>query len=279
MNGGSISDNVMEYDMIVILLPVIPLYPYGTLYVEDATAMLNNVTISDNTVGVPDAEGAAIYADSSTVTLNDCVVSGNINNEKVHYAESVIGAEDSTLIINNTDFTDNGKASDTNDSDYCSLFELVDSTLTMNVGNISGNNADKIFTLADTKADINGVAVTGNASIVLDVDNDSAKVKLTECTLGGNEPVKKEFDVFVETMGTLILSNCELGDTTFENKKRVDFGNGAGVGSIFGESSLSMIVSLAALIASGISILLIVDMKKKLVPATANNTEENEDEE
>ena len=51
------------------------------------------------------------------------------------------------------------------------------------------------------------------------------------------------------------------------------------VASIFGEGSFSMIVSLVALIASGISIFLIVDMKKKLVPATANNTEENEDEE
>ena len=149
----------------------------------------------------------------------------------------------------------------------------------MNGGKITDNNADKIFYLDDTKADIKGVTVTGNASIILDVDNDSAKVTLTECTLGDNDPVKKEFDVIVDTTGTLILSNCELGDTTFENKQYVDFGNGAGAGSVFGEGSFSMIVSLAALIASGISIFLIVDMKKKLVPATANNTEENEDEE
>lgn len=52
----------------------------------------------------------------------------------------------------------------------------------------------------------------------------------------------------------------------------------APVASIFGEGSLSMIVSLTALIASGIAIFLIVDMKKKSVPATANSTEENEDE-
>ena len=51
----------------------------------------------------------------------------------------------------------------------------------------------------------------------------------------------------------------------------------SGVGSIFGEGSLTMIVSLAALVASGVSIFLIVDMKKKLVPATAKNTEENEE--
>ena len=50
-------------------------------------------------------------------------------------------------------------------------------------------------------------------------------------------------------------------------------------GSIFGEGSLSMIVSLLALIASGVSIFLIVDMKKKLVPAAANNVAETKDEE
>ena len=253
MNGGSISDNAMKYDAIVILLPVIPCYPYGTLYVEDATATLNNVTISDNTVGTTDAEGVAIYADSSTVTLNDCVVSGNINNEKVHYAESVIGAEDSTLIINNTDFTDNGKVSDTDDPDYCSLFELVDCKLTMNGGKITDNHADKIFYLDDTQADITGVTVTGNASIILDVDNDSAKVTLTECTLGGNEPVKEEFDVIVDVKGTLTMSDCELGDTVFEDKRYVDFGNGAGAGSIFGTGSFAVIIAFVALLCSAAS--------------------------
>ena len=51
------------------------------------------------------------------------------------------------------------------------------------------------------------------------------------------------------------------------------------VGSIFGEGSLSIIVSLLALIASGVSIFLIVDMKKKLVPAATNNVAETKDEE
>jgi predicted outer membrane repeat protein len=50
-------------------------------------------------------------------------------------------------------------------------------------------------------------------------------------------------------------------------------------GSIFGEGSLSMIIALLALIASGVSIFLIVDMKKKLVPAAANNVAETKDEE
>jgi hypothetical protein len=148
----------------------------------------------------------------------------------------------------------------------------------MTGGKITGNHADKIFYLDETEADIKGVTVTGNASIILDVENDSAKVTLTECTLGDNEPVRDEFDVIVDNEGTLVMSDCDMGDTTFENKKYVDFGNGAGTGSIFGEGSLTMIVSLLSLVASGVAIFLIADMKKKLAPATANNTEENEDE-
>ena len=251
MNGGSLSDNFMDRDTIPLV--VIPLYPYGALYVNDATATLNNVTISNNTAGDAEVEGAAIYIDNSTVTLNDCVVSGNINAESDCYAESVIGAEDSTLIINNTDFTDNGKVSGTDDIDYCSLFDLVDCKLTMVGGKITENHADKIFYLDDTGADITGVTVTGNASIILDVDNDSAKVTLTDCVLGNNEPVKDEFDVIVDVKGTLAMSNCDLGDTIFEDKRYVDFGNGVGAGSIFGGGSFTVIIAFVALLASAAS--------------------------
>jgi hypothetical protein len=262
MNGGSISQNYIHGFF----------YPYGILYVNDATATLNGVTISDNS-GNSDAEGVAIYADDSTVTLNDCVVS---DNDTDRYSESIIGAVDSKLIINNTDFINNGAVSEIMDSDYSHLFCLEDCELTMTGGKITGNKADKLFYFDETKADLKGVTITGNASIVLDVYNGSAKVILTECTLGDNEPVKEEVDVIVYAHGTLVFTNCELGDTTVANEDNVV---NAGVGSIFGEGSLSMIVAILSLVASGISIFLIVDMKKKLAPATANNTEENEDEE
>ena len=145
----------------------------------------------------------------------------------------------------------------------------------MNGGEITGNHADKIFSLDDTKADITGVTITGNASIILDVENDSAKVTLTDCTLGNNKPVKKEFDAIVDTKGTLILMNCDLGDTTFEDKSMV-----IGVGSIFGEGSLTMIVALIALVASIASVSVCVALyKKKAVPATADNAAETNSEE
>ena len=85
---------------------------------------------------------------------------------------------------------------------------------------------------------------------------------------------KADEDIMVDEEGTLVLNNCQLGDTTFEDKTMV-----AGVGSVFGDGSLSMIVAILALVASGVSILLIVDVKKKLVSVAANKTEKAEVEE
>ena len=264
MNGGSISQNEIHGFF----------YPYGILYVNDATATLNGVTISDNR-GNCDAEGVAIYADNSTVTLNDCVVSGN---DTDMYSESIIGAVDSKLIINNTDFINNGAVSDTMDVDYSHLFYLEDSELTMEGGKITGNKADKLFYFDDSKADMKGVTITDNASVVLDIENDSKKVTLTECVLGNNSPVKYDEDIIVDTKGTLVMIDCDLSDTTFENKSMVTFSDKA-VGSIFGEGSLAMIVAITALIASAAAIFVSVSSKKKAVPSTANNAEETEGEE
>jgi hypothetical protein len=145
----------------------------------------------------------------------------------------------------------------------------------MTGGKITGNAADKIFYFDDTEADINGVTITDNASVVLDVDNDSAKVALTECVLGNNSPVKYDVDIIVDTEGTLVLNNCELGDTTFDDKSMV-----AGVGSIFGAGSLTMIIAIIALVASVASIGISFALnKKKAVPVAANEANKSDDEE
>jgi hypothetical protein len=273
MNGGSLSDNYLGNDGTFMIL----FYAYGTLYVNDATAMLHDVTISNNHTSSEDSEGIAIYADNSTVTLNNCVVSDNGTEENSSSAESIIGAENSTIMINNTDFTGNGTVSSTLTIDYSHLFYLVGGSLTMTGGNIKNNAADKLFYF-EQPANLSNVTITDNASVVLDVENSTEKVTLTNCTLGNNSPVKYNVDVIVDTKGTLVMTDCDLGDTTFSNKDYIDFGNGAGVGSIFGEGSPAMIIAILSLIASAVSIFLIVGMKKKLVPVAANNAAEADEE-
>lgn len=85
----------------------------------------------------------------------------------------------------------------------------------------------------------------------------------------------------------MTFKNCSWGDSTYTDS---DFGNFtfiatntpkqiAGVrrfGSIFGEGSLTMIVALLALIASGVAIFLTVYYnKKKTAPVAADKEEEN----
>ena len=273
MNGGSISENFMHVggDYISGEIPI--RFPYGTLYVNDATATLNNVTISGNYTFNADAEGLAIYADDSTVTLNACVVSGNA--KRSDYAESVIAGYDSKLIVKDTDFTDNGAVSDDSAIDPSHLFYLDDSSLTMEGGKITGNNADVLFGFEDSMGDIKNVTITDNASLVLNVDNGSQKVTMTECALGNNAPVKYEADVIVDTKGTLAMNDCTLGDTTFEDKSMVE-----GVGSMIGEGSLTNILVIISLASSAVSICLFVTLyKKKAVPVAVNNAAEAEDKE
>ena len=254
MNGGSLSENTMTEDNYMVYIR----YPYGILYACDATVTLNNVTINDNRAGTRNGEGMAIYADDSTVTLNNCVVSNNAHDGNGGYAESVIGAVDSKLFINNTDFIGNGAVSSKVDTDYSHLFCLEDSELTMEGGKITGNKADKLFYFDDSKADLKGVTITDNESVVFDVDNSSAKVTLTECVLGNNSPVKYDEDIIVDTKGTLVVTDCDLGDTTFENKNMV-----TGVGSMIGEGNISMILSLLAIFVAGAAFVVVISKGKK----------------
>ena len=64
-----------------------------------------------------------------------------------------------------------------------------------------------------------------------------------------------------------------------EGASGVWWGTASGTGSMLGNGSLAMIVALASFATSIVSICLIVDMKKKLAPTTANKANETENEE
>ena len=272
MNGGSISNNFMRSSTTVFDIEI---SPYGALYANESTVTLNKVTLSDNYTFDSAAEGVAIYATESTVAINECIVSGNaVAKEGRYNAKSVIAGYDSKFIITDTDFTNN--ASDGEDNCYADsrLFYFEDSRLTMEGGKITQNNPQELLYFEDSDADINKVTITDNASVVIYVDNDSdsEKVNMNECTLNKNASIDNAPDIQVETKGTLAMNNCEIGDTNFEDKGKVE-----GVGSLFGEGSLTNILVIISLIASGVSIFLTVYYnKKKTVPVAANGVAETE---
>ena len=95
---------------------------------------------------------------------------------------------------------------------------------------------------------------------------------MNECTLNKNASIDNASDIQVETKGTLAMNNCKIGDTNFEDKGKVE-----GVGSLFGEGSLTNILVIISLVASGVSIFLTVYYnKKKAAPVAANGATDTE---
>lgn len=54
-----------------------------------------------------------------------------------------------------------------------------------------------------------------------------------------------EYDIHGQHNSQITLTDCDLGDSTFSGKEYLDFGRGLGAGSIFGEGSLAVIISVA----------------------------------
>jgi uncharacterized membrane protein len=75
-----------------------------------------------------------------------------------------------------------------------------------------------------------------------------------------------------------------MGDSTYKDKDEIEFINTtrgrALAGSLFGEGSLVMIISILALVVSVVSICLTIAFsKKKTAPASADTAAESKDQE
>ena len=285
MNGGSISKNHLHsYEV-----PLIGVWiPRGSLFVKDSSATLNNVELCDNyfvDVFFDEARGLVIYATkNSDVTMEDCLVSGN--GAKGSDVEEVICAYNSTLDITDTDFIDNKTIQNT-DSEYSTrLLYLVNSEVYLTGGKITGNTPEVLFNINRSHVEMRAVTITDNASWVMCVDNEEGQaVKMINCTLNNNEYTGKKHseesvDIKVVKKNILEIDGGDLGDTTFNDKSMV---SGIGAGSIFGAGSLTMVISLLALVASIGSICICFALynfyKKKVVPAVASAAVEATDDE
>ena len=254
MNGGSLKNNIviegsadsnhsMDFGIIN--------YYGGAVYVEDSTAIFKGVEFKNNNIRAKEY-GAAIYADNSNVTIDECNFDSNGTWNKANgkdASKDVIHGVDSSFTIKNSTFTN---------SESVDLFYFEDSTLTMEGCTVTGNNVDEIFSFEDSKADLKGVTITDNASRVIYVDNGGEKVTMTECTLNNNTPADGAADIKVETKGTLVMTDCDLGDTTFKDKNMV-----TGVGSMIGEGNISMILSLLAIFVAGAALAVVISKGKK----------------
>ena len=290
MNGGSISSNVSIGGELME-----PSYGAG-LYVDDSTAALIGVSIKNNKCESQYTDrmyGSAIYSTDATVKIKDCSVGGNgvTKDDASYFCTSTIYAEDSTLVIENTNFNGNGSKNiwQPENSDYykgSTVISVTDTDLTITGGKFTDNNQVFLFSLWDSMINVDGVDFTGNESLVMNVREASAEGSaFANCKFSAGsilEEFKYDFQFGDEKSGITFV-DCDFGKATFKNKNAVKFVGGTvsnGVGSMFGEGSLALIVSFVALVASVAAIVVNVysNKNKNLALATDNGDEESGDE-
>lgn len=276
MNGGSCVGNINDsFD-----------YHYGAaVYVDESTATFNNVRFYDNQFTLRTGMGAAIYAKASTVTMDNCEVKGNgvwgkIGNGDGTGSYSTVCATNGTVFtIKNTTFKGNGSIeyNDDEDGDWRNLIEVKYSSQLFIEGCTFTENYAGYYVLDSASSDIlvTDTTIMDNVGAVY-MGGDA---QFTKCTFGQNGG-----DASFKTWSNealIVFKDCEMGDSTYgniNNVKFVDTDAPNGIGSIFGEGSMAMIVSLLALVASAVSICMtIVYNKKKTAPEAANNAAEAKD--
>ena len=182
------------------------------------------------------------------------------------------------MTLNNCLFEENGKGSATG-PDVISVFGGA--TVKINNSKFLNNVNDCIIYGFNGTIEVSNSHFEGNTGNIY-YGKKKADCIFTTCNFVGSPTKTETKSFYLENGAEVELNDCELGDSTFNDASRVnivDSTRAKSVGSIFGEGSVAMIVSLLAIVTSGVCIFLIVDMKKKLVPAATNKAVETEDEE
>ena len=182
------------------------------------------------------------------------------------------------MTLNNCLFEENGKGSATG-PDVISVFGGA--TVKINNSKFLNNVNDSIIYGVNGSIEVSECHFEGNTGNIY-YGNRKADCIFTTCNFVGSPTRTGTKSFYLEKGGEVELIDCELGSSTFNDASRViivDSARAKRFGSMFGEGSLAMIVSLLAIITSGVCIFLVVDMKKKLVHVAANGAAKIEDEE
>ena len=272
MNGGSISNNEMRRTFKSFSTP------YGTLYLNDATAYLKDVEFINNAFsGNDSAYGVAIYVEESNLVAENCTFKGNGNKKLVYQGatpSSIICIDEGSMEFINCVFEDNGTPDTTTGPE---VIELWGGTVKVSNSIFRNNISSSVIWSYEGILQVSDSRFEGNTCSVFCREVDEGSY-FKNCTFSGNT-TNKNFKTFeFDDDNKLNFENCDFGDSTFNDRSLATF-DGKAVASIFGEGSLAMIVSLVALIASVAAIVVNVSSKKKAVPAIANNEAESGDEE
>ena len=295
MNGGSFSNNVV-YNTYAHLI-FAPQAGSGVLYMSNSSAVLNDVTFKENVTIHSNIFGSllAVYGHSD-LEMNNCVVENNgFRDEEKDYVipGSVLDVSKSNITIKNTVFRNNGNEDhssgrDENGVEMISLFSIFSSSVNVENCSFTENDVDYLFYTYHSDVAMSDCTITDNTAHVLFLYG-TYPVLFKNCTFKNNiytgeiyhtyfrNYMSDTFHFAVDSpsrLPSLTLEDCIVENATFNTEKYVTFKNSSenAIGSIFSEGSLTMIVSMTALVASvtAIGITISSNKKKKAVAETSD---------
>ena len=309
MNGGSFSNNVV-YNTYAHLIFATHAAGSGVLYMSNSSAVLNDVTFNENVTIHSNIFGSllAVYGHSD-LEMNNCVVENNgFRDEEKDYVipfSILTVSSSSNLTIKNTVFRNNGNEdhfrNDGQQDHFTgrpehsesvgSLFSISSASVNVENCSFTGNDVDYLFRVLGAEVTMSDCTITDNTAHVLFAYG-TDPVLFKNCTFKNNiytgviyhtyfrNYMSDTFHFAVDTpsrIPSLTLEDCIVENATFNTEKYVTFKNSSehAVGSIFSEGTLTMIISITALVASVAAIGVSVTLnKKKATPAQENDEDE-----
>ena len=319
MNGGSFKDNVIVGSSWNGALQCYggAIYVNDSKATFENVEFKNNQTENDEDYGAAIyADDSEVYVKNCTFDSNG--IKDDAKNFKgscsiIHGEDSTINIEKSTFTNNGGGYHYDARYAYGGGEYigfYSSVFTLEDTKLYISGDSkISNNNVYYIFfARGDAGVYATDTTITDNTAMVMwssEWNEDDNYFK--NCTFNNNKYTSDKIEVadsvYSDYNGEsfyigvfayfpairVVFENCDMGDSHFEEwlldyVKFVDCENTPHstvrrFASIFGEGSLTMIVALLALIASGVAIFLIVYYNKKKAAPVVADTKEAEDEE
>lgn len=278
MKGGSLADNA-----VLSTTEETASFSTGVLYVEDAEAHINGVTIQNNVAKNHGTQGIAVTAvKEAYVKLDDCKLLNNGGSDaslNCVAALSIIYAKDnSTIDITGCEISSNGSA-DACDHDTAIIY-IREGSMEMIQTNLTGNRSRYLLKISDSaNAKYSHIFIKGGSmkdnlvyGVFTGCCKDNAGSRIESVTFNNNKTAGADgkhtfcFDKATD----LTFWRCELGDSTFNDRNLVKFtglsmvqGNGLRLASVFGEGSVSDLISLLALAVSVASVVVIVVSNNK----------------
>ena len=271
VNGGSISNNVLYNSTgFTNMLG-------GGIFASESDVYLDGVTFENNHGDTYCDSGIAVFMDEGNLTMDNCIVTSNGNDDDIPGKSGqmtvIHGRSGANLRITNTVFIGNGNFTEDIGQTPSAIIRLRDySYLYMDNVTFTENLSLVLLGIYDSNFDISNCDFTNNGSSVAHATAEDHGY-FTNCKFDGSLPDTGDqeytFKSYLLGKTNFTFVDCDLTEVTFKNlDETIEFKNcvvPSGLqGSLFEESSATMLFALAALAASVASVALCLSLNKKI---------------